>query len=112
PGWRSRVNSPGISPRHPRPRSRWHWTLLTLLAGGAAGCDFPGRPGTGDRYVPPREERTFQALFRRSCAGCHGIDGKLGPAPPLNDRLFLAEIPDAELRRVIAEGRPETPMPA
>ena len=54
----------------------------------------------------------FDALFRRNCAGCHGADGKLGPAPPLNDTLFLALIPDAELRRVIAEGRPGTLMPA
>src|SRR5262249_37551022 len=43
------------------------------------------------------------------CAGCHGADGKLGPAPPLNDPLFLAIVPDAELARVIAEGRAVTP---
>ena len=106
------MNSPGISMRRLRPGSRRHWTLLALLAGWAAGCDFPGRPRTGDRYVPPREERTFDVLFRRNCVGCHGADGKLGPAPPLNDKLFLAQIPDAELRRVIAEGRPGTLMPA
>ena len=67
------------------------------------------RPATGRS---PRESKDVPALFRRSCAGCHGADGKLGPAPPLNDRLFLAQIPDAELRRVIAEGRPGTLMPA
>ena len=89
------------------------WTLLlALLAGWMAGCDFPGRPRAGDRYVPPREVKAFDALFGRSCAGCHGADGKLGPAPPLNDPLFLAQIPDAELRRVIAEGRHGTLMPA
>jgi mono/diheme cytochrome c family protein len=83
-----------------------------VLAGFVAGCDFPGRPGPADRFVPPREEKTFAVLFRRNCAGCHGADGKLGPAPPLNDKLFLAQVPDAELQRVIAEGRPGTPMPA
>jgi mono/diheme cytochrome c family protein len=36
----------------------------------------------------------------------------LGPAPPLNDKLFLALIPQTELQRVIAEGRPGTLMPA
>src|SRR5262249_29362920 len=66
----------------------------------------------GDRYVPPRDERTFHVLFQQNCAGCHGADGKLGPAPPLNDKLFLALIPDAELQRVITEGRPGTLMPA
>jgi cytochrome c oxidase cbb3-type subunit III len=43
------------------------------------------------------------------CAGCHGADGKLGPAPPLNDPLFLSIVPDAELLRVITEGRAVTP---
>jgi mono/diheme cytochrome c family protein len=36
----------------------------------------------------------------------------LGPAPPLNDKLFLALIPDSELERLITEGRPGTLMPA
>ena len=53
----------------------------------------------------------------RACAGCHGADGKLGPAPPLNDPVFLAIVPDAELRHVISEGRAvsavqRSPMPA
>jgi mono/diheme cytochrome c family protein len=86
--------------------------LLALLTAWAAGCDLPGRPRTGDRYVPPQKERAFPVLYRQNCAGCHGADGKLGPAPPLNDRLFLALIPDAEFRRVITEGRPGTLMPA
>lgn len=107
------MNSRGRSMRRLFPGCRPCWTmLLALLAGGLAGCDFPGRPRPGDRYVPPREVKAFDALFARSCAGCHGADGKLGPAPPLNDALFLAQIPDAELRRVIAEGRHGTLMPA
>ena len=41
----------------------------------------------------------------------------MGPAPPLNDPLFLAMVPDAELLRVITEGRivtpgQKSPMPA
>ena len=45
------------------------------------------------------------------CAGCHGADGRLGPAPPLNDSIFLAIVPDAELLRLVNEGRAGTPMP-
>jgi cytochrome c oxidase cbb3-type subunit 3/ubiquinol-cytochrome c reductase cytochrome c subunit len=43
------------------------------------------------------------------CAGCHGVDGTLGPGPPLNDPIFLAIVPDTELLRVITEGRAVTP---
>ena len=83
-----------------------------MLAGGGAGCDLPGQPTGRDRYVSPRKETSFEALFKQNCVGCHGADGTLGPAPPLNDRLFLALIPDTELERVIREGRPSTLMPA
>jgi cytochrome c oxidase cbb3-type subunit III len=106
------VNPRGSSVRRPNAGWRGHWTVLTLVAGLGAGCDLPGRPKISDRYVPPPTERTFSALFQRNCAGCHGADGKLGPAPPLNDKLYLALVPDKELKRVIAEGRPGTLMPA
>jgi cytochrome c oxidase cbb3-type subunit 3 len=106
------VNSRGIPMRRPSPGCRRHRTLLALLAGWAAGCDLPGQPKTGDRYVPPQKESRFNVLFQQNCVGCHGADGKLGPAPPLNDKLFLALLPDRELQRVITEGRPGTLMPA
>ena len=101
----------GITTSRPLPGCR-HWAFLVLLTGWAAGCDLPGRPRTGDQYVPPQKERAFHVLYRQNCAGCHGADGKLGPAPPLNDKLFLALIPVPELHRVIREGRPGTLMPA
>jgi cytochrome c oxidase cbb3-type subunit 3/ubiquinol-cytochrome c reductase cytochrome c subunit len=83
---------------------------LSLLL--AAGCDLPGKPTPEDRYVPPHEEKRFSVLFQQNCAACHGADGKLGPAPPLNDKLFLDLIPADQLRRVITEGRSGTLMPA
>jgi cytochrome c oxidase cbb3-type subunit 3 len=49
--------------------------------------------------------KSFDALYGARCAGCHGADGKLGPAPSLNDPLFLAIVPDAELQKVISLGR-------
>jgi cytochrome c oxidase cbb3-type subunit 3 len=91
---------------------RGHGTVLAMLVGCVAGCDLPGRPKTSDRYMPPPQERTFGAMFQRNCAGCHGADGKLGPAPPLNDKLYLSLISDEELKRVIADGRSGTLMPA
>src|SRR5205823_5484984 len=38
-------------------------------------------------------------------------DGKNGPAPPLNDPLFLAIVPDNVLRELVAHGRKDTLMP-
>jgi mono/diheme cytochrome c family protein len=85
------------------------WRLLPLLGALSFGCDPPGRPNPADRPVPADEVKDFGTLYARHCAGCHGADGKLGPAPPLNDPLFLAIVPDAELLHVITEGRAVTP---
>jgi mono/diheme cytochrome c family protein len=85
---------------------------LALLL--AAGCELslPGKPDPALRKKLPGEVMDFDDLYSRHCAGCHGKDGTLGPAPPLNDALFLAIIPEAALRQVIRTGRPGTPMPA
>jgi cytochrome c oxidase cbb3-type subunit 3/ubiquinol-cytochrome c reductase cytochrome c subunit len=93
------------------------WRLLPLLAVLAAGCDLPGKPSEADRPVLADQVKDFGILYTTHCAGCHGVDGKLGPAPPLNDPIFLAIVPDTALLRVIADGRSvtpgqKTPMPA
>jgi cytochrome c oxidase cbb3-type subunit 3 len=84
------------------------WCLAVVLT----GCAPPGKPDPADRPVPADQVVEFNALFQTNCAGCHGAEGKLGPAPPLNDPIFLSIVPDAELLRVISEGRPGTPMAA
>ena len=78
------------------------------------GCndDFPGKPNPADRPLPQNEITDFATLFAQNCTGCHGADGELGPAPPLNDAMFLAIIPNDALEGVIRDGRPGTPMPA
>jgi cytochrome c oxidase cbb3-type subunit III len=53
----------------------------------------------------------FGQLYAANCSGCHGATGELGPAPPLNDPLFVAIVPEEELQRVIRDGRATTPMP-
>jgi cytochrome c oxidase cbb3-type subunit III len=54
----------------------------------------------------------FDALYSQNCAGCHGADGKLGPAPPLNEPLFRTIVPVETVEQVVAAGRPGTLMPA
>lgn len=84
--------------------------LVVLLALAAAGCNPPGKPAP--KTIPDRPDALldFNVLYATHCAGCHGADGTLGPAPPLNDPLFLKIVPDADLVKVVTEGRPGTAM--
>lgn len=54
----------------------------------------------------------FTQLFDTHCTGCHGKNGTQGPAPPLNDPLFLALASEGDFKRTISGGRRETLMPA
>lgn len=87
------------------------WVVIVLNC-LCSGCGFPGRPNPADRPVRSDEVVDFDRLFQQNCAGCHGADGSMGAAPPLNDPIFLAIVPDDELLRLIRHGRPNTPMPA
>jgi len=95
--------------------------LVALLLLVTVGCHWPGKPNPDERPVPPEFVLEFNALFKRNCAGCHGADGTLGPATPLNDPIFRAIVSEKELEAVISKGRrsasdtdrdPRTPMPA
>lgn len=82
---------------------RWRALLAAVLSSTlslAAGCHRPT-----ERARPSSQTARFDALFGRHCSGCHGADGRFGPAVPLNDPLFLALVSDESLRRVIAGGR-------
>jgi mono/diheme cytochrome c family protein len=84
------------------------WLLLAVLA---TGCHHSDHEST-DRPVPADRVLDFTTLYTNNCAGCHGADGRLGPAPPLNDPIFLAIVPDEVVLSLVSEGRPGTPMPA
>jgi cytochrome c oxidase cbb3-type subunit III len=86
--------------------------LVASLFVLATGCDLPGRPNPEDAFKPPDQVLDFDTLFRQNCTACHGADGQLGPAPPLNDALFLQIVPDDDLLMAISGGRRGTPMPA
>jgi cytochrome c oxidase cbb3-type subunit 3/ubiquinol-cytochrome c reductase cytochrome c subunit len=81
--------------------------------GLAAGCDYlPGKPKEEERWAPPTQVTDFNQLYAQNCAGCHGTDGRFGPARPLNDPLYLAVVNADALRQVTAKGVPGAAMPA
>jgi cytochrome c oxidase cbb3-type subunit 3 len=86
--------------------------LFILCVSLIPGCELPGKPKLAAKPIAADKVVDFDVLYSQNCAGCHGADGRLGPAPPLNDAIFLAIVPDRVLASVIAKGRPGTPMPA
>jgi mono/diheme cytochrome c family protein len=86
--------------------------FVVVLFASNAGCTPAGKPDPQNQPVAPNEVMDFGRLFATNCAGCHGAAGEFGPAPPLNDPLFVTIISDEDLLGVIQSGRPGTPMPA
>lgn len=93
-------------------RRGWLWlSSVCLLLLGASACEPPGKPkAPGD--VNARDITDFRVLFNENCQACHGPNGMNGPGRPLNDALYLAIVPRAELIKTVTYGRPGTAMPA
>src|SRR5579863_4563780 len=86
--------------------------LLSACALALTACNLPGRPTESDIVNRPSKNVDPVVLYKENCAGCHGADGKLGPAPPIGDPVYLALVDDNALRQVITKGRTGTPMSA
>jgi cytochrome c oxidase cbb3-type subunit 3 len=86
-----------------------------LVAGGlltVTGCNLPGKPGPDSVVQRPSDILDPVVLYGQNCAGCHGAQGKQGPAPPIGDPVYLAIVDDDALRNAISKGRPGTAMSA
>lgn len=81
---------------------RWFLAPAVLLLGCGARVE---------KFVMPDQVTEFAELYKTKCSGCHGDEGRMGAARPLNDALFLAVIGKQKLRDVIAHGVPKTAMP-
>ena len=86
--------------------------LAALLALGGCDANLPGKPTEASIVKRPTDILDPVVLYQQNCAGCHGADGKLGPAPPIGDPLYLSIVDDDTLRNTISKGRTGTAMSA
>ena len=87
--------------------------LTGLLCMLLSGCGTPhGQPSESSEPVAPDQILQFATLYAQNCAGCHGANGKDGPAIALADPVYLAVADDAAIRKAIAHGVSGTAMPA
>jgi mono/diheme cytochrome c family protein len=86
------------------------WALYIALL--SSGCNsLPGKPTEAELPLRPSQVVDFSQLYGDNCAGCHGEDGKLGAARPLNDPVYLAIVGAEQMRGIIASGVPDSLMP-
>ena len=62
---------------------------------------------------PAARSKRGESLFNANCAACHqlGAEGKVGFAPSIRNRDFLALASDDFIKKTIKGGRPGTAMP-
>ena len=87
------------------------FTMLAILT--MAGCDWmPGKPTEADKPVIKTTITNSHELWMTYCSGCHGADGRWGPARPMNDPLYLALADREYLIRIVRDGVDGSLMPA
>jgi len=94
-------------------KTRPAYLFLPLLAMVLlSGCNLRGKPTEAQIVPRPSDVLDPVVLYKQNCAGCHGAEGKQGPAPPIGDPVYLAIVDDDTLRNTISKGRAGTPMAA
>jgi mono/diheme cytochrome c family protein len=99
PGWADPAS--GLRPNERRAIVAY----VRALGGGAA----PTAPAEPRRFVP-RALAGGDAVYARSCAGCHGAKGQGAEGPALNNPVLLESASDRYLVETIRRGRRGTSM--
>jgi cytochrome c oxidase cbb3-type subunit III len=86
--------------------------LLFVSLAALSGCGrLPGKPKEADRWKPPEANMDFADLYQTNCLACHSNGRTLGASISMNNPPYLAVIPKETLRKVVADGIPQTSMP-
>ncbi len=84
--------------------------MLSLLL---SSCSSPhGQPQGDSEAMAPSQVSDFATLYSQNCAGCHGAQGRGGPAIALADPVYLAIVDQGAMRKVIENGIHGTSMSA
>jgi cytochrome c oxidase cbb3-type subunit 3 len=93
------------------PRALSQYLIFFSLA-ALSGCGrLPGKPKEADRWKPPEANLDFADLYQTNCLACHSNGETLGASISMNNPPYLAVIPKDTLRKVVADGIPQTSMP-
>ena len=109
--YRSRTGE-GATVKRSHPYTVGSSLFLLLLAFGAAGCGFTGKPDPAKRPVPPDRVMAFDSLYVRTAPAATAPTARWGRRRRLNDALFRAIVPVETVEEVVAAGRHGTLMPA
>jgi len=93
-------------------RLTWMGVLLAAACGFSACSRLSGKPAPGPEVPRPESVLDPIVLYSQNCAGCHGAEGRKGPAMDLSDPVYLAIVDDDTLRTTISKGRAGTAMSA
>ncbi len=89
-------------------------TAFSLLALGATGCSrlINGPASAHEVEARPDKIMNFDTLYGQNCSGCHGVDGKNGPALNMNNVIYYGIATDAQIKDYTTNGGPGGGMPA
>ena len=93
-------------------RSAVAMSLVAVVRGWPHARTCPANPLPDPRFHARIRCSTRSCCYNQNCSGCHGADGKNGPAMMLSDPVYLAIVDDDTLRSTISKGRPGTAMSA
>ncbi|MBS1851160.1 MAG: c-type cytochrome [Acidobacteria bacterium] len=110
-----RAHSPGRRWSAPSLPARHYaaWSVLVLGCALVAGHAQSTAPKKVSASQASANSSAGKQTFESICAPCHGLNGRGGErAPDIAMKRSIVRMPDAQLLKVLQEGKPQAGMPA